>query len=117
MLTPDVEHRQRHLRSEDDTMARRKSRKETYAQKVVGIAAIGLPAPVQSVAKSRWGSRLLLILVPILIATGVLTVSWNGGIPSFSVNKQRAAAVGAEVKQEALKAAERVRQYGEAGYR
>ncbi|MFM1996573.1 MAG: hypothetical protein RLZZ111_960 [Planctomycetota bacterium] len=98
-------------------MARRKSRKETYAQKVVGIAAMGMPAPVQTVAKSRWGSRLLLILVPILIATGVLTVSWNGGLPSFSVNQQRAAAVGAEVKQEALKAAERVRQYGESGYR
>jgi len=98
-------------------MARRKSHKETYAQKVVGIAAMGMPAPVQTVAKSRWGSRLLLVIVPILIATGVLTVSWNGGIPMFSVNKQRAAVVGAEVKQEALKAAERVRQYSESGYR
>ena len=98
-------------------MARRKSHKETYAQKVVGIAAMGMPAPVQTVAKSRWGSRLLLVIVPILIATGVLTASWNGGIPMFSVNKQRAAVVGAEVKQEALKAAERVRQYSESGYR
>jgi hypothetical protein len=98
-------------------MARRRSSKETYAQKVVGIATIGLPAPVQSVAKSRWGSRLLLILVPLLVATGVITVSWTGSLPSISVNQNRAAVVGEQVKQEAIKAAERVRQYGDSNYR
>lgn len=100
-------------------MARKRSHKETYAQKVVGLAAsaLPLPSPVQKVAKSRWGSRILLVLVPALIATGVITVSWNGGLPSFSVNQSRAAAVGQEVKQEAIKAAERVRQYGESNYR
>jgi hypothetical protein len=100
-------------------MARRRSHKETYAQKVVGLATstLPLPAPVQKVAKSRWGSRLLLVLVPVLIATGVITVSWNGGLPSFSVNKSRALVVGEEFKQEAIKAAERVKQYGDSNYR
>jgi len=94
-------------------MARRRSNKETYAQKVVGLATVGLPAPVQSVAKSRWGSRLLLLAIPALIATGVITVSWSGGLPNITVNKDRAVVVGQEVRQEAIKAAERVRQYGE----
>ena len=98
-------------------MARRRSHKETYAQKVVGMATIGLPAPAQTVAKSRWGSRLLLILIPLLVATGVITVSWTGGLPNITVNKDRAAVVGQEVRQEAIKAAERVRQYGDSNYR
>ena len=98
-------------------MARRGSRKESYAQKVVGLATMGLPAPVQSVAKSRLGSRLLLVILPLLILSGVITISWSGGLPSVSFNKQRAAAVGQEVKAEAIMAAERVRQYSDSNYR
>ena len=98
-------------------MARRKHSKETYAQQVVGLATVGLPAPVQKVAKSKLGSKLLLLLVPILIATGVISISWSGGLPSISVNKQRAAVVGEEFREEALRAAERVKQYGDSSYR
>jgi hypothetical protein len=98
-------------------MARRRSSKETYAQKVVGLATVGLPSPVQTVAKSRWGSRILLLLIPALVATGVISISWSGGLPSITVNKDRAAVVGQEVRQEALKAAERVKQYGDSNYR
>ena len=97
-------------------MAHRKS-KESYAQQVVGLATSGLPAPVQKMAKSKLGSKLLLLLVPILIASGVISISWSGGLPSISVNQQRAAVVGEQVKDEALRAAERVRQYGESNYR
>jgi len=100
-------------------MARRRSSKETYSQKVVELATstLPLPSPVKSVANSRWGARLLLVLVPILIATGVVTISWTGGLPSISVDQNRAAIVGQEVKQEALKAAERVQQYRATNYR
>ena len=100
-------------------MGRRHSRKETYSQKVVGLATstLPLPTPVQKVAKSRWGSRLLIVLVPLLIATGVITVSWTGGLPSITFNKDRARVVGEEVKFEAIKAAERVKQYGDSNYR
>jgi hypothetical protein len=55
--------------------------------------------------------------VPVLIATGVLTISWTGLLPSVSVNGQRAAVVGEQVKTEAIKAAERVKQYGDSSYR
>jgi len=95
----------------------RRSKKTGYAQKVVGLATVGMPAPVQKVATSRWGTRLIIVLVPLALATGVLTVSWTGLLPSFSLNPQRAAVVGEQVKGEALKAAERVRQYGDSGYR
>jgi len=100
-------------------MSRKRSRKETYSQKVVELATstLPLPTPVKAVAKSRWGSRLLLVLVPILVASGVITISWTGGLPSIAVNRDRAAVVGQEVRQEALKAAERVRQYSESNYR
>lgn len=100
-------------------MGRRHSRKETYSQKVVELATstLPLPTPVQKVATSRWGSRLLLVLVPVLIATGVVTVSWTGGLPSVTFNKERARVVGEEVKFEAIKAAERVKQYGDSNYR
>lgn len=91
-------------------MARRSSKKKTYAQQVVGLATTGLPSPVQQVASSRWGSRLLLLLVPILVATGVITISFNGGLPNITVNKERAAAVGRQVEQEAMRAAETIRQ-------
>lgn len=91
-------------------MASRKSKKKTYSQKIVGMATVGMPTPVQQVATSRWGSKLLLILVPILLATGVITISFTGGIPSVTVNKERAAAGGREVKQEAMRAAETIRQ-------
>jgi hypothetical protein len=97
-------------------MAHRKS-KESYAQQVVGLATSGLPSPVQKMAKSKLGSKLLLLLVPILIASGVISISWSGGLPSISVNQQRAAVVGEQVKDEALRAAERVKQYGDSSYR
>ena len=91
-------------------MASRKSKKKTYAQQVAGIATMGMPSPVQKVASSKWGARLLLMLVPILLATGVITITFSGGIPSVSVNKERAAAVGQELKQDAMRAAEKIRQ-------
>lgn len=94
-------------------MARRK--KQTYAQQVAGMATIGMPAPVRSVATSRTGAWLLMLLVPVLVATGVLSISWAGGLPQFSFNRQRAEQVGQQVRQEmsveAVRAAERLREY------
>lgn len=96
--------------SKGKSKSKKKSSRTTYSQQIAGLATMGLPTPVQKVATSRWGSKLLLILVPILIATGVITVSFSGGLPSISVNKERAAAVGEKVTQEAMRAAETLRQ-------
>jgi len=95
----------------------RKGAKTSMSQQVVGLATMGMPAPVQKVATNSLVSRLLILLVPILVASGVITISWNGGLPSFSIDRQRAEIVGEQVKMEAMKAAERVGQYGENAYR
>jgi len=100
-------------------MAGRKksARGKTYTQRLAQVATIGMPTPVQQVATSRLGSRLLLILVPILIATGMITVSFSGGLPSVTFNRDRAEAVGREVGTEAMRAAERIRQSNDPTYR
>lgn len=91
--------------------------KTSMTQQIAGIATMGMPAPVQKVASSKWGSKLLLILVPLLVASGVITISFSGGLPSVNVNHERAAAVGRDLRNEAMKAAEQIRSYDESGYR
>ena len=86
-------------------MAKRKTTKKSMTQQAIGLATIGLPAPVQQVATSRWGSRLLLILVPILLATGVLSIRWVNGMPTFSFDADRAAQVRQQVELQARRAA------------
>lgn len=99
-------------------MAKRKSKSKTsMSQQIVGMATMGMPAPVQKVASSKWGSKILLLLVPVLIASGIITISFTGGLPTINVNHDRAAAVGRDLRDEALKAAERVRDYNETPYR
>lgn len=100
-------------------MASRKkgSKGKSYTQRLAQVATMGMPAPVQQVATSRLGSRLLLILVPILIATGVISVSFSGGLPSVTFNRDRAEAVGRELSTEALRAADRIRQSNDSTYR
>jgi hypothetical protein len=104
---------------ECDAMAAKKKKrsKTSVTQQIAGIATMGMPAPVQKVASSRWGSKFLLIAVPILIASGIISISFTGGFPTVNVNRERAAAVGRDLTTEAYKAAERVRDYGESGYR
>jgi hypothetical protein len=100
-------------------MAKKKSSKSksSMSQQIAGIATMGLPAPVQKVASSKWGSKLLLLLVPVLVASGIITISFSGGMPTVNVNQDRAAAVGRDLRDEAVKAAERVRDYNQSGYR
>jgi hypothetical protein len=85
--------------------------KQTYSQRLAGVATVGMPAPVRAFATSRGGARFLLLLVPILLATGILTVSFSGGLPQFSVNRERAEEVGRAVSTEATRAAEQFRRY------
>lgn len=100
-------------------MAAKKTKKSktSYTQQIAGIATMGLPGPVQKVATTKWGSKLLLLLIPALIASGIISISFSGGIPSINVNQQRAAAVGRDLSNEAYKAAEQVRTYNEGRYR
>jgi len=88
-------------------------KKKSMAQQAVSLVAPVMPAPVASVASTRFGSWLFVLLVPFLLATGVLTISWNNGMPSVNFDRARAWIVGREVEQrfeqEAVRA---VQQYG-----
>jgi hypothetical protein len=90
------------------------SKKKTIAQQAIGLASPVLPAPVAKIAGTRWGSRLLILLLPFLFATGVLTISWNNGIPTVNFDRARALLVGQQVgervQQEAVRVAQDVRE-------
>ena len=89
-------------------------KKKTLTQHALGLAAPLLPAPVAKVAGTRWGSRLAILLLPFLFATGVLTISWNNGIPTVNFDRARAwlvgKQVGARVQEEAVRVAQDVRE-------
>ena len=87
-----------------------KKKKKTYAQQAVGLATMGMPAPVQGVLSSRWGATLAIIAVPVLIGLGVLSVNWVNGMPQFSFNRDRAVEVSREVESRAIKAAQLIEQ-------
>jgi hypothetical protein len=85
-------------------------KKKTMVQQAFGLAAPVLPAPVAKVAGTRWGSRLLILLLPFLFATGVLTLSWNNGIPTVNFDRARALFVGQQVGERVQQQAARVAQ-------
>ena len=88
-------------------------KKQTYAQQAVGLATMGLPlpSPVQKFLTSRMGALLFVVAVPALIATGVITVTFNNGMPSVQFNQQRAAVVEQQVQAQALQAAQAAENY------
>ena len=69
-------------------------RRPTAPQFLVGLASSGLPWPLRWILGTRFISKMVFILVPLLIAAGVLTVRWSDGWPTFSINRERAADVG-----------------------
>ena len=83
--------------------------KQTVAQQLLGVVTYGMPAPVRQVVTSRWVSTLIIIVVPALVLTGIVTISWTGGRPNFRVNEQRAEQVEREVEQQATRAAQELR--------
>ena len=86
------------------------SRKKTVTQRAMGLAAPVMPAPVAEVMRTRWGSRLFILLLPILFATGVLTISWNNGIPTVNFDRAKALILGQQVGQKVEQEAVRVAQ-------
>ena len=56
-----------------------------------------MPQPVKKLLGGRHVALLIVVCVPILFATGILSIRWENGRPQISINRQKAA----EVKQEA----------------
>ncbi len=77
-------------------MTRRK--RKTVPQRIVGAATLGLPSPIRKRLSSRWGSLLIVILFPVMVALGILQIFWNGWMPTVSVNEERAGEVREEVR-------------------
>ena len=78
-------------------MARSRRRKTTSTQRIAGLVALGLPAPMQRVADTRLGSLMMLIFIPAMIISGVLTVDWNNGRPTLNLDRNKAQ----QIKQKA----------------
>lgn len=83
-----------------------KSRKKTLSQQVVNTAMIGMPQPAKKFLGSRIISLFIVILIPVLIGTGMVTIRWENGRPRFSVNRERTA----EARQEATEKLEEFRE-------
>jgi hypothetical protein len=85
-------------------MARsRRSKNRSISQRAVSLLAAGLPAPVQRIAESSIGSKLLLWGIPALLVAGVLQLDWEGGLPHLSLDRQRAAEIREAAREEIVK--------------
>jgi hypothetical protein len=85
-----------------------KKKKKSTLQTAAALATMGMPAPVQQIASSKIGSLVMIVGGLILVATGAITISWQGGLPSVKVNEARAEQLKQEVQQRARVAADRV---------
>jgi hypothetical protein len=74
-----------------------RSKKKTLSQNVVNVATTGMPKPIRKVLGRRIVALLIVLLAPVLYASGIISIKWENGRPHFAVNRQRAA----QVKQEA----------------
>lgn len=74
-----------------------KSRKKTLSQKVVNTATIGMPKPAKKFLGSRIVALLIVVSIPVLIGTGMVTIQWENGRPKLSINRERTAEVREEV--------------------
>ena len=83
--------------------------KQNSAQKILGLVTYGMPAPVRQVVTSRWIATLIVIAVPILVVSGILSISWNGYQPSFNIDQKRAVQVERDVEQQATRAAQELK--------
>ncbi len=83
--------------------------KQNSAQKILGLVTYGMPAPVRQVVMSRWIATLIVIAVPILVVSGILSISWNGYQPSFNIDQKRAVQVERDVEQQATRAAQELK--------
>lgn len=87
-------------------MARARKKKQTVTQTLVGFAALGLPAPVRQLLGRPVISFLAAMGLIVAIATGLVFVKWEDGVPHLSINEEKAA----EAKQ---RAAARIEEFRE----
>jgi hypothetical protein len=67
-----------------------RSRKKSMSQSIVSAATAGMPQPARKVLGNRLVAKILIIAVPVLFATGILSLQWVNGRPSVQFNRDRA---------------------------
>jgi hypothetical protein len=67
-------------------MAAKKKQKQLISQRLVGVATTGMPSPIRNVLKNRYVAVMLVALLPVLLATGVVTIDREHGFPWVAVH-------------------------------
>jgi hypothetical protein len=78
--------------------------KKLFSQKVVNAATTGMPSPVRKFSGNRIIAAVIVLSLPVLLATGVVSVKWENGRPRLSSNQQKSA----EIKREAAEEIEKL---------
>jgi hypothetical protein len=81
-------------------MVSRKKRKKTFAQKIVGAATTGMPQPIKKTLSRRWVAAAIMLAVPLLLVTGLVTLRWEDGRPRLRLDRQKAVEVEQDVVHE-----------------
>jgi hypothetical protein len=67
-----------------------KSEKKTTQQRLIESALIFAPAPIRQIASTPLGSKVLLIAISGMLATGAFTINWDEGSPKFEFHREKA---------------------------
>lgn len=67
-----------------------RSRKKSVSQNLVGLATTGMPEPARKMLGNRLIAKLLILVLPVLFATGILSLQWVNGRPSVQFHRDRA---------------------------
>lgn len=67
-----------------------RSRKKSVSQNLVNVATTGMPQPARKLLGNRWIAKLIIFAVPVLFATGILSLQWVNGRPSVQFNREKA---------------------------
>ncbi len=79
--------------------ARRKTRR-SRTQSVASLLALGLPAPVQRIADTQIGAKIVFFGIPALLLAGLLQINWQNGRPRLTVNASKAQELREVAKEE-----------------
>ena len=75
------------------------SNKKSLSQKAVSVGTMGMPKPVRKFLSGRIIASLIVLAIPVLFATGLVSVTWKNGFPKLSINQQKAGAIKEQASQ------------------
>lgn len=67
-----------------------RSRKKSISQNLVNVATTGMPQPARKLLGNRWIAKITIFALPVLFATGILSLQWVNGRPSVQFHRDKA---------------------------